>query len=151
MPCQVFSPTGRFFFSFPASSRAIETSVAPGDTRDKKISAGSSPGSDRRVTILPTERQTIRAGGRPGCPLDSRWPEAPSMSLRYLYGPVEGALAADCLPRATAAGDCLPFDHQALDRAGSWDALAASWPDGWRPDFVALHLSYRSVPAWLWG
>ena len=72
------------------------------------------------------------------------------MSVRYLFGPVPQADAAGCLPRAVAAGACLPFDRPALRRASSWETLCAAAAGGQSPDLLVLRADYLSVPAWVW-
>ena len=72
------------------------------------------------------------------------------MPLRYLFGPVPHAHASACLPRAVAEGCCLPFDHAALRRAGSWEGLCAEAAAGKSPDLLVLHAAYLSIPAWIW-
>src|SRR5690242_19247401 len=78
------------------------------------------------------------------------------MLLRYLFGPVSPEWAAHNLHRERAAGACLTFDEApgadlTVGPGDTWEALCARLPYGWRPDFVVLHLPYRTVPAGLWS
>jgi hypothetical protein len=70
------------------------------------------------------------------------------MARRYLFGPVSERFVAQNLERQVQADDCRPFG--ATPRAASWEAVAAPWPDGWRPDFIVLDLHYTIIPACLW-
>ncbi len=78
------------------------------------------------------------------------------MSLRYLFGPVAPEWADANLHRERAAGACLTFNDTpgtdlTVGPADTWESICARLPDGWRPDFVVLHLPYRTVPAFLWS
>ncbi len=70
------------------------------------------------------------------------------MPLRYLFGPVRPSFASETLPGACARGECRPFSLDDLRRP-SWEAFAATFPDGFRPDFVAVDLPYLAFPDWL--
>src|SRR5215472_14237036 len=72
------------------------------------------------------------------------------MPLRYLFGPVSFEHARNCLPRAVAAGECLPFDRATLREAGSFAALCGRAAAGKMPDLLVLHAAYLSIPPWLW-
>jgi glycosyltransferase involved in cell wall biosynthesis len=77
------------------------------------------------------------------------------MSLRYLLGPVP----LDQARRWQAdreAGRCLAFNARGdadltVGLGDSWDDIAGRLSAGWRPDFVALHLNYTTVPPALWS
>ncbi|MFO0809264.1 MAG: glycosyltransferase [Gemmataceae bacterium] len=77
------------------------------------------------------------------------------MALRVLFGPVPAAFAADRLREVRRSGHCLTFgpgeghDVIASCRDG-WTDVAARLPRGWRPDFLALWLAFRPLPAWVW-
>ncbi|MGE3804185.1 MAG: glycosyltransferase [Gemmataceae bacterium] len=78
------------------------------------------------------------------------------MTLRYLFGPVSPEYARERLERPRQEGHCLVFDHQdgvdlAIGQEDAWEAICAKLPAGWHPDFVALHLPYRTVPHALWS
>jgi hypothetical protein len=73
------------------------------------------------------------------------------MPGRYLFGPVSPAFADQFLERQRSDGDCLAFDVRpgcdlTIGPADSWDDVCARFPDGWRPDFIALFLRYRVLP-----
>jgi predicted O-methyltransferase YrrM len=78
------------------------------------------------------------------------------MSTRYLFGPVSLAFAEDNLAAPRAAGECLPFDFQpgadlAVSPEDTWESFQSRFPAGWQPDFIALYLPYRTIPACLWS
>src|SRR5438094_5405971 len=77
-----------------------------------------------------------------------------AMTRRYLFGPVIAAFAEQNLQRARQAGDCLTFGYAGADiqiqPSDTWESLCSRLPSGWRPDFVALYLPYRTVPTCLW-
>jgi GT2 family glycosyltransferase/tetratricopeptide (TPR) repeat protein len=75
--------------------------------------------------------------------------------LRCLFGPVTPEFAGDTLGPLRQSGACVAFGRaQGMDvtmaPGDSWESLSARWPDGWRPDFIALWLAYTGVPAWVW-
>lgn len=78
------------------------------------------------------------------------------MSRRYLFGPVTADFAEQNLQPQRRNGACLVFGPAgaadlAIGVGDSWDAVAARFPAGWRPDFVALALPSANVPACLWS
>lgn len=75
---------------------------------------------------------------------------------RYLFGPVSRQFAEDNLQPQRQAGYCLAFDDSGdndltISPTDSWAGLAARWPSGWQPDFIALYLPYRTIPPALWS
>src|SRR5262245_14248134 len=78
------------------------------------------------------------------------------MPRRYLIGPVPPRFAEQNLKRPCDAGECLVFDEAgstglAVRPDDTWDAVSARLPAGWQPEFIALYLSYRSIPSCLWS
>jgi hypothetical protein len=78
------------------------------------------------------------------------------MSVRYLFGPVTPEFAEHNLRRQRQAGHCLAFDPAgatdlAVTFSDTWESLCSRLPPDWRPDFIALHLPYASVPSCLWS
>src|SRR4051794_20926697 len=78
------------------------------------------------------------------------------MSRRYLFGPVSAAGAASNLAGPRRAGDCLCFNSAgdadlSVREGDTWDDVAARFPAGWQPDFLALWLGQGHVPACLWS
>src|SRR5258708_5985404 len=84
-------------------------------------------------------------------PLSRRRP----MPLRYLIGPLPpGRAATYQTPRQQ--GRCLTFGASgdcdvSLLVEDSWPDLLARLPEGFAPDFIALELSYATVPPCLWN
>src|SRR5262249_17859278 len=82
-------------------------------------------------------------------------PRGAPMQLRYLVGPVTGTFRDQNLRALCERGECLTFGGEGNDlpdtAARAWPDVEALLPAGWRPDFVAVSLSYRSVPAWVWS
>jgi glycosyltransferase involved in cell wall biosynthesis len=77
------------------------------------------------------------------------------MFLRYLFGPVSGPFAEQNLHAQRRSGACLTFGPDGgadltVRPGDSWDDVRGQLPDGWTPDFLALHLAYAFVPAGLW-
>jgi hypothetical protein len=77
------------------------------------------------------------------------------MSLRYLLGPALFDQARHW-QADRGAGSCLAFNTKddadlIVGAADSWDDVLGRLPGGWRPDFVALHLNYTTVPESLWS
>jgi GT2 family glycosyltransferase/Flp pilus assembly protein TadD len=77
------------------------------------------------------------------------------MNRRYLFGPVSRDYADRNLKTFRATGECLAFNAAGdldlqIGASDTWDAVCSRLPDGWRPDFLALNLSYTSVPNSLW-
>src|SRR5262249_29562500 len=76
------------------------------------------------------------------------------MTLRYLFGPVTAAFAADHLAGPRQRGECLAFGRPGADLTigldETWDEICRRFPPDWRPDFVALNLAYTSIPDALW-
>jgi hypothetical protein len=77
------------------------------------------------------------------------------MPKRYLFGPINATYADQHLRRACQAGDCRVFDQSGstgftIGPSDSWQDVCGRLPDGWRPDFIALYLSYMHVPRCLW-
>src|SRR5215468_10510433 len=75
--------------------------------------------------------------------------------MRYLFGPVAAEFARDELGHLRASGACLAFGPDAgtdlcVGPGDTWADVAARFPPGWRPDFVALWLPFTAVPACLW-
>jgi glycosyltransferase involved in cell wall biosynthesis/tetratricopeptide (TPR) repeat protein len=66
------------------------------------------------------------------------------MPSRLLIGPVEPSFADRYL---SADRDCLSFDAS----APGWAEVTASFPPGWVPDALLVHMGYTSVPAWVWS
>jgi len=76
--------------------------------------------------------------------------------MRYLFGPVSRKFADDHLFSARAAGECLAFEwgpgaDLAISPDDTWESFQARLPAGWRPDFIALYLPYRTIPEWMWA
>jgi hypothetical protein len=75
--------------------------------------------------------------------------------MRYLFGPVRADFARDKLGRLRASGTCLAFGPDGpvdlvVGPCDTWTDVAARFPAGWQPDFIALWLAYTSVPGCLW-
>ncbi|HEX4609185.1 MAG TPA: glycosyltransferase, partial [Urbifossiella sp.] len=75
---------------------------------------------------------------------------------RYLFGPVTPAFARDKLALPRAASDGLAFDPAGetdlrFGADDSWAAVAARFPPGWEPDFIALWGAYAVVPPGVWA
>jgi glycosyltransferase involved in cell wall biosynthesis len=78
------------------------------------------------------------------------------MPLRVLFGPVTSAFAESHLPPRSDAREWLAFDLQGpadlvVGPGDSWEEIKARFPDGWQPDLVVLHPTYRVVPLGLWN
>jgi len=76
--------------------------------------------------------------------------------MRYLFGPVSHEFAEDNLAAPRAAGSCLAFSYGPdadllVKPDDTWESFQSRFPAGWRPDFIALYLPYRTVPACLWS
>src|SRR5207244_253635 len=76
------------------------------------------------------------------------------MPPHYLLGPVPPDQARRWQPERDA-GRCLTFDAKGdadilVGLGESWADVLHKLPAGWRPDFVALHLNYITVPKSLW-
>jgi hypothetical protein len=74
------------------------------------------------------------------------------MPLRYVFGPVSPAFAAQKLTRVRQAGECLAFNASGdvdvrIGLEDTWEAVLLRLPAGWQPDFVALHLPYSVIPS----
>lgn len=66
---------------------------------------------------------------------------------RCLYGPAPATFVASDL----TSSDALLFDFDGrhsirMTPDASWADIEAQSPDGWRPDFLLLSLSYASIP-----
>jgi glycosyltransferase involved in cell wall biosynthesis len=75
--------------------------------------------------------------------------------LRHLFGPVNAFFGEQFLLPQRRRGECLTFDHRpgsdlVVGHGDTWDDVCARLPAGWRPDFIALYLPYRSIPRGLW-
>jgi hypothetical protein len=73
------------------------------------------------------------------------------MPARYLFGPVNARFADQFLSRHRNSGDCLAFDVRpgndlTIAPDDSWDDVAKRFPEGWRPNFIALFLRFSLVP-----
>jgi hypothetical protein len=79
----------------------------------------------------------------------------PAMPPRFLFGPTTAEFADSRLGELRRAGECLAFGPNGVDlKVGyetRWDQIAAQFPEGWRPDLVALWLNYTAVPPDLWS
>ncbi len=73
---------------------------------------------------------------------------------RHLFGPVSRTFAEQNLLRHMEARTCVSFNHDgpvAVGHFDAWDSVAAKFPPGWQPDFLALHLQYNTIPPVLWN
>jgi glycosyltransferase involved in cell wall biosynthesis/predicted Zn-dependent protease len=78
------------------------------------------------------------------------------MPRRFLFGPVNAEFAREKLATFRAAGACLCFDTQpgvdiVVGVSGSWDEVYRQLPPDWQPDYLAVFLQYRLIPAWVWA
>jgi glycosyltransferase involved in cell wall biosynthesis/Flp pilus assembly protein TadD/predicted O-methyltransferase YrrM len=71
------------------------------------------------------------------------------VALSYLFGPADSLFSTQKLPRACAAGSCIPFTLEAVRAASNWESFAAAFPAGRHPDFLVLDLPYQCLPPWL--
>src|SRR5215475_13258063 len=73
------------------------------------------------------------------------------MTLRYLACIANAERAPDWAEDVNA-GLCQVVGPGSLPWAEcpSYEALLAKLPEGWRPDFALVDLSYPSLPPWLW-
>jgi predicted O-linked N-acetylglucosamine transferase (SPINDLY family)/glycosyltransferase involved in cell wall biosynthesis len=103
---------------------------------------------DGPATALPPAEAAHRPATRP--PGDSM-----PCGRRYLIGPASEEWLANWEgPRRQ--GWCRAFGAAggvdlAVGPADTWEDVCRRLPPGWRPDFVALHLNYTTVPAGLWS
>jgi glycosyltransferase involved in cell wall biosynthesis/predicted Zn-dependent protease len=77
------------------------------------------------------------------------------MKLRCLFGPVDLVFGNEKLADQRTRGECLTFHSRAgadlsLSATDTWESVCQKLPEGWQPDFLALHVWYSSTPAWVW-
>src|SRR5438105_4340252 len=70
-----------------------------------------------------------------------------AMGLHFLFGPERQP--AQRFPEAVRCGNMAAFSPEQLAKASGWEALLSAGPEGFRPDFLVLDLSYQVVPPWL--
>jgi glycosyltransferase involved in cell wall biosynthesis/tetratricopeptide (TPR) repeat protein len=71
-----------------------------------------------------------------------------------LFGPVNKTFADQNLHGAVERGECVVFDEEGdfpIRWDDTWEAIAARFPAGWQPDFLALFLEYRVIPQAVWN
>jgi tetratricopeptide (TPR) repeat protein len=76
------------------------------------------------------------------------------MPRQYLFGPVSDAYAEQHLwqqwpGQACKVFDCAPGTDLVVRPDDNWETLLRRLPGGWRPEFLVLHLQYRTVSPWL--
>src|SRR5262249_52380130 len=103
--------------------------------------AGRAPGRD------PLRPDRLHLAGPAG-------PHGTTMSLRYLYGPVDAPASARLKAELPDPAACVTFGPGAdveVHPFESWEQVLGRLPADFRPDLVALWLPYGSAPAWAWS
>src|SRR5262245_30685743 len=74
------------------------------------------------------------------------------MARPHLVGPISPAFTSRNLRRHVEAGACVDFHHDGISSEGNdaWQAIRATFPGHWQPDFMALQVQYNTIPPALW-